>query len=181
VEDFIAYFSSKFFSPPLQVKYNQKRVDNFSRIRYQRAVFRAWKAYFMIQYKVKRKYQAKLTQFVRGMFFAWAEVSHTQHRLRLSTYQVCFSPCAQFPVLLWSVGGSVGDNVCAVELRKPNAAVSTLLMEFNPIIATFSLCVAQNWKDYPRVMMIKPFEGKIPFLQSCVPRVGKFPFAPSLG
>jgi hypothetical protein len=72
----------------LQVKYNQKRVDNFSRMRYQRTVFRAWKAYFLIQFKVKRKYQAKLTQFVRSAFVAWAGVSHTQHRLRLTTYQV---------------------------------------------------------------------------------------------
>jgi hypothetical protein len=57
-------------------------------MRYQRTVFRAWKAYFLIQFKVKRKYQAKLTQFVRSAFVAWAGVSHTQHRLRLTTYQV---------------------------------------------------------------------------------------------
>jgi len=47
------------------VKYNQKRVDNFARLRYQKAVFIAWKAYYGKQAIVKRKYQHKLAMFVK--------------------------------------------------------------------------------------------------------------------
>jgi hypothetical protein len=86
-----------------EVKYNQKRVDNFSRLRLQRSVFQAWKGYFSIQYIVKRRFQKKLTEFMYGMFHAWAAVAHTQHRIRRGVYD--------------------------------------------------------SWKEYPRIMMIKPFEG----------------------
>ena len=51
--------------PTKQVKYNQKRVDNFARLRYQKAVFIAWKAYYGKQAIVKRKYQHKLAMFVK--------------------------------------------------------------------------------------------------------------------
>jgi len=59
---FIVLFHSFTFQ---QVKYNQKRVDNFARLRYQKSVFLAWKGYYTLQAIVKRKYQHKLAMFVK--------------------------------------------------------------------------------------------------------------------
>ncbi len=70
-----------------EVRYNQKRVDNFSRIRCERSIFKAWKAYFSIQLKVKRSYQKKLSQFISRVFHAWKGISNHQRRLRKITHE----------------------------------------------------------------------------------------------
>ncbi len=43
-----------------EVRYNQKRVDHFAKVRCQRLIFSAWKDYFAIQHQVKVLYQKKV-------------------------------------------------------------------------------------------------------------------------
>lgn len=70
-----------------EVRYNQKRVDNFARIRCERVVFAAWKAYFGIQHIVKLKYQHKVAMHMKAVFLGWKSIAKHQHDLRLQTYQ----------------------------------------------------------------------------------------------
>ena len=50
-------------------------------------IFLAWKAYFAIQYKVKRSYQRKISLFLNGIFQEWKSVSNHYRRLRRLTYE----------------------------------------------------------------------------------------------
>lgn len=70
-----------------EVRYNQKRVDNFAKIRSERVVFLAWKAYFAIQYKVKRSYQRKIAQFLGNVFKEWRQVTYSNRALRRKVYE----------------------------------------------------------------------------------------------
>ncbi len=45
-------------------------------------VYRAWKAYFVIQYKVKQMYRAKVAQLMVAVFNGWRRESRHQHQLR---------------------------------------------------------------------------------------------------
>jgi hypothetical protein len=70
-----------------EIRYNQKRIDNFARIRCEKLIFSGWKAYFSIQLAVKRKYQKKLSSFISGIFHAWKGVSSHYRKLRITTYE----------------------------------------------------------------------------------------------
>ena len=70
-----------------EVKYNQKRVNNFGRVRLLKTIFKAWKAYFSIQYKVKLKFRSKVAQLVSTVFRGWKESAANQHRMRLTVYE----------------------------------------------------------------------------------------------
>eukprot|EP01038_Epipyxis_sp_PR26KG_P013945 gene13945-18702_t len=70
-----------------ELKYNQKRVDNFSKMRCKRFIFSAWKGYFHIQYEVKRRFQRKRALFIQNVFKAWVEAAKSQHKLRLQSYE----------------------------------------------------------------------------------------------
>lgn len=70
-----------------EVRYNQKRVNNFTKIRCERMIFYAWKAYFEIQYTVKRKYQHKVASFMQLIFREWRRITSKQHILRVKTYE----------------------------------------------------------------------------------------------
>lgn len=69
-----------------EVRYNQKRVDHFSKVRSQKLVFVAWKAYFGIQHRVKVLFQHKMAQHMQTTFLAWKGVAKHQHSLRRRTY-----------------------------------------------------------------------------------------------
>lgn len=79
-------------------------MDNFARIRTEKLIFVAWKAYFAVQYKVKRSYQRKVAQFVGIVFKAWKKVTSDHRALRRKVYD--------------------------------------------------------NWIEYPKLMVIGPFQGK---------------------
>ena len=63
----------KRWSQPRQyeIHYNQKRVDNFSRLRLKRHVFYPWKEFFIMQALVRRMLQRQLGRFVKANFEAW--------------------------------------------------------------------------------------------------------------
>jgi hypothetical protein len=70
-----------------EVRYNQKRVDNFARLRCEKLIFLAWKEYFHVQITVKRKYQSKLSHWISKVFHAWKGVSSHYRRLRKLTHE----------------------------------------------------------------------------------------------
>jgi hypothetical protein len=97
-----------------EIRYNQKRIDNFARIRCEKLIFSAWKAYFSIQLTVKRKYQNKLSSFISGIFHAWKGVSSHYRKLRISVYENWSGYgrlMVQKPFLAWS------DHVRAMRNR----------------------------------------------------------------
>ena len=55
-------------------------------MRSERLVFTAWKAYFAIQYKVKRSYQRKVAQFLGNVFKEWRQVACNNRILRRKAY-----------------------------------------------------------------------------------------------
>jgi len=69
-----------------EIRYNQKRVDNFSRNRIRRMIFRGWKAYFKIQLKVKSAVRKRCAQLAQSAFFAWRGAAKKQRVLRWNVY-----------------------------------------------------------------------------------------------
>ncbi|RYG67037.1 hypothetical protein EON64_08350, partial [archaeon] len=70
-----------------EVRYNQKRVDFFSKVRCERFVYSAWKAYFAVQLQVKRRFQRKKAQFIMSVFSGWRSIARHQRALRKKTYE----------------------------------------------------------------------------------------------
>ncbi len=62
-------------------------MDNFARLRCEKLIFDAWKAYFQVQITVKRKYQKKLSEFVGSVFRGWRVISAHYRKLRKLTYE----------------------------------------------------------------------------------------------
>lgn len=69
-----------------EIRYNQKRVDNFSQNRIRRMIFRGWKAYFKIQLKVKNAVRKRCAQLAQSAFFAWRGAAKKQRVLRWNVY-----------------------------------------------------------------------------------------------
>jgi hypothetical protein len=58
-----------------------------SRVFAERAVFNTWKVWYKLQKQVGIRFQKHLGLFMQGMFRGWAGIAHSQHRLRLLTYE----------------------------------------------------------------------------------------------
>ena len=68
-----------------EVRYNQKRIDGFAKLRLKRHVFLPWKEFFKIQHLVRKGYQRQVARFVRDNFRAWRALSITLRALRIVT------------------------------------------------------------------------------------------------
>lgn len=64
-----------------EIKYNQKQVDNFSRLRCERFCFVAWKRYGRVSKAVTLKFVRKQTGMVRSFLLAWRTVVKKFKRL----------------------------------------------------------------------------------------------------
>lgn len=69
-----------------QVRYNQKRVDTYSQYRIRRRIFRAWKAYFRIQLKVRGAQRKRCAFICQTTFVSWKDTAKKQRALRWITY-----------------------------------------------------------------------------------------------
>ena len=75
----------KRWSQPRQyeIHYNQKRLDNFSRLRLKRYVFYPWKEFYIMQSLVRRMLQRQMARFVKQNFHAWREEARKLRELRI--------------------------------------------------------------------------------------------------
>lgn len=69
------------------IRYNQKRVDYFSRVRLERKVIAAWVKYTKLSAEVNLKYRTKLTRFLYEHFIEWRKISKKFHDLRVLVYE----------------------------------------------------------------------------------------------
>ena len=113
-----------------QIRYNQKRVDNFSKMRIRRMIFRAWKGYFRIQLKIRDARRKRCVDLTQMAFNDWYIMVY-----------VCIYICVYN-----------GDHSrCAVSPRRKETAQkqhSLRLLTYN------------NWKGYARLLMQGPFQSK---------------------
>lgn len=65
-----------------EVRYNRKRVHNFSRLRCLKMVFKPWREFFSLQWKIKQAYQRTVGRFLKNHFLALRTLCSTQHKLR---------------------------------------------------------------------------------------------------
>ena len=66
-----------------EIKYNQKQVDNFSRLRCERMCYTAWKRYSKVSRIVNLNFTKKLTSFMRSYLFAWRDICKRHGKLML--------------------------------------------------------------------------------------------------
>lgn len=71
----------------MQVRYNQKRVNNFSRLRCEKLIFFAWKAYSLVRIKVNRLFQRKLSTFLSNVFTSWRDEAKHTRIVRRNVYE----------------------------------------------------------------------------------------------
>ena len=67
-----------------EVRYNQKRIDGFAKLRLKRHVFGPWKEFFKIQWLVRKGYQRQIARFVRDNFKAWRARAKVTRALRIA-------------------------------------------------------------------------------------------------
>ena len=70
------------------IKYNQKLVDNFARLRCERFVFRVWKRFGRVSGIINRKFLEKKTAFVRSYLLAWRQVRVKNQKLLSESIQI---------------------------------------------------------------------------------------------
>ena len=78
-----------------QIRYNQKRVDNFSKMRIRRMIFRAWKGYFRIQLKIRDARRKRCVDLTQMAFNDWYIMEYVC--IYMCVYWRSFSVCCVPP------------------------------------------------------------------------------------
>lgn len=66
-----------------EVRYNQKRIDQFARLRLKRYIFGPWRDYFRVQFSVRKCYQRSLARVVKATFAAWKGRTRVTRAMRI--------------------------------------------------------------------------------------------------
>jgi len=80
-----------------EIRYNQKLVDHFARLRREKFCFGPWKDFFFKMVQVKRMNHRITARFVQGNFHAWRLASRKLHLLR----QVTIENWKDYPLLMY--------------------------------------------------------------------------------
>ena len=109
-----------------QIRYNQKRIDIFSRQRILRYVMKPWINYFVRATKVKFCHQKHMAKFVKANFEALAaltKVRRRQRRLTLANWKEYPLLMMEKPFRAWAEHYRASKNHLNEQMRIVNAYV----------------------------------------------------------
>lgn len=107
-----------------EVRYNQKRVDHFSRKRLLLYVFRPLKGFFNLQSKIRKCFQRQTSRFVQLNFRAWVKVTKSLRKLRIlviSNWKGYGRFMIRTPFEAWSQYVKSAKNHMAEQIRIVNS------------------------------------------------------------
>eukprot|EP01035_Chromulina_nebulosa_P021682 gene21682-28057_t len=97
-----------------EIRYNQKRIDNFARQRLLLYVFKPLKAFCTLQLKVKKAFRRQGAKFLQRTLYAWKEVSRRSHLLRKDA----LSNWMEYPALYGHVDGMYTRKMLITSLNE---------------------------------------------------------------